>query len=289
MSKVKQSWIGTIPLFLVMISFIAGLLVGFFFIGFYFTKEMMPLWVSISASVLVAFLLFALFLNIPLPRKRKDPAGDLNSEDKITEGAWCSVYKKRGDPSRVVKQLFFCGWGHNDYTKHKALVIGKEKVCGKWNPLILWFIHDYMILYQIMGLKRRQQFEHKIEALPETYAINTFGLRYEQTFIPHELTIENCPDDIEEQFMKLNDELEQCGLFLDDVHCGNVRITDDGRIKIVDGELYSGGEEWIKSKLVVMFNGEMVSNMENVLGNDRIIAWVDHRKRVDEIVKGKFN
>jgi hypothetical protein len=33
----------------------------------------------------------------------------------------------------------------------------------------------------------------------------------------------------------------------------------------------------------------MVSNMEKVLGNDRIIAWVDHRERVDNIVKKAFN
>ncbi|MEY4602916.1 MAG: hypothetical protein RIT43_208, partial [Bacteroidota bacterium] len=56
-------------------------------------------------------------------------------------------------------------------------------------------------------------------------------------------------------------------------------------IRIVDGELYSGGEEWIKSKLVVLINGEMVSKMEKVLGNNRIIAWVDHRIRVDQIVR----
>jgi len=83
----------------------------------------------------------------------------------------------------------------------------------------------------------------------------------------------------------LNDDLERCGLYIDDVHARNVRLTVDGKIKIVDGELYSGGEEWIKSKMVVLFNGEMVSNMENVLGNNRIVAWVDHRQRVDEIVK----
>ena len=30
----------------------------------------------------------------------------------------------------------------------------------------------------------------------------------------------------------------------------------------------------------------LVYPWEKVLGNDRVIAWVDHRKRVDEIVQG---
>jgi hypothetical protein len=282
--RFKQAWVGTIPLFVIILLFAAGLLLGFFWTVYFSISDLFPLWASLLISAVSAFVLFALFLNIPLPRKRKDPTFDLDHENKIAQGAWCSVYRKQSDPTRVVKQLFFCGWGHNDYRKHKALVIGKEKICGKWNPLILWFLHDYMILYQLIGLKRRLKFEDQIEALPNTYNVKYKRLRYEQTFVDHELTVENCPDDIVEQFKKLNTELEHSGLFLDDVHAGNVRITKEGRIRVVDGELYSGGEEWIKSKLVVLVNGEMVSDMEKVLGNNRIVAWVDHRVRVDEIV-----
>ena len=49
-------------------------------------------------------------------------------------------------------------------------------------------------------------------------------------------------------------------------------------------ELYSYGEESWKSKSVMFFNGETVSNMERVLGNERIVAWVDHRMSVNDIV-----
>ena len=243
----------------------------------------------LTGSIIASFILFALFLNTPIPRRKKDPTSDLNIDDKIAEGAWCSVYLKQSDKNLVVKQLYFCGWGHNDYRKHKALVIGKEKICGKWNPLILWFLHNYMLLYQMIGLKRRMRFEQTIDALPTTYSVSFKGLRYEQTFVSKELTVENCPENIVEQFKKLNEDLERCGLYLDDVHARNVRLTENGQIQIVDGELYSGGEEWIKSKLVVLINGAMVSNMEKVLGNDRIIAWVDHRERVDNIVTQAFS
>lgn len=289
MNRIKQSWIGTIPLFIILLISVFGLLVVFYSIAYHFVSNSLPIWASIIVSVICSFALFALFLNIPLPRKRENPAIDLDLKDKIAEGAWCSVYMKSNDSARVVKQLFFCGWGHNDYRKHKALVIGKEKICGKWNPLVLWFLHYYMILYQLIGLKRRLKFEKQIEALPSTFNVSNKKLRYEQTFVPKELNKENCPKDIVEQFEKLNTDLIKRGLYLDDVHAGNVRVTDDGRIQIVDGELYSGGEEWIKSKLVVLFNGEMVTNMEKVLGNDRIVAWVDHRKRVDEVVKTALN
>jgi hypothetical protein len=289
MKKSKQAWMGTIPLFVAILLFTLGILFAFFLISYLQLSHYFPLWISLPLSIIAAFILFAAFLNIPIPRRRKDPTSDLNINDKIAEGAWCSVYMKKSDKNLVVKQLYFCGWGHNDYRKHKALVIGKEKICGKWNPLILWFLHNYMLLYQMIGLKRRLRFEQSIDALPTTSNINYTGLRYEQTFVTKELTVENCPENIVEQFKKLNDDLERCGLYIDDVHARNVRLTENGQIQIVDGELYSGGEEWIKSKLVVLINGAMVSNMEKVLGNDRIIAWVDHRERVDNIVKKAFN
>lgn len=278
MKKSKQPWIGTIPLFIGILAFAMELLFVFFLIIQLVLSLYLPIWASLTGSIIGSFILFALFLNAPLPRRRKDPTSDLNIEDKIAEGAWCSVYLKKSDKNLVVKQLCFCGWGHNDYRKHKALVIGKEKICGKWNPLILCFLHNYMLLYQMIGLKRRLRFEQTIDALPTTYNVNYTGLRYEQTFVSKELTVENCPEDIVAQFKKLNEDLERCGLYLDDVHARNVRLTENGQIQIVDGELYSGGEEWIKSKLVVLINGAMVSNMEKVFGNDRIIAWVDHRK-----------
>ena len=289
MKHPKQAWMGTIPLFVGILLFTLGLLFVFFLITYLPLSLYLPRWATFTGSIIASFILFALFLNIPIPRRKKDPTSDLNINDKIAEGAWCSVYMKKSDKNLVVKQLYFCGWGHNDYRKHKALVIGKEKICGKWNPLILWFLHNYMLLYQMIGLKRRMKFEQTIDALPTTSSVSYMGLRYEQTFVTKELTVENCPEDIVEQFKKLNEDLERCGLYLDDVHARNVRLTQNGQIQIVDGELYSGGEEWIKSKLVVLINGAMVSNMEKVLGNDRIIAWVDHRERVDHIVKQAFS
>ena len=289
MKQPKQAWMGTIPLFVGILLFTLGLLFVFFLITYLPLSLYLPRWATFTGSIIASFILFALFLNTPIPRRRKDPTSDLNIEDKIAEGAWCSVYMKESDKKLVVKQLYFCGWGHNDYRKHKALVIGKEKICGKWNPLILCFLHNYMLLYQMIGLKRRLRFEQTIDALPTTYNVNYTGLRYEQTFVSKELTVENCPEDIVAQFKKLNEDLERCGLYLDDVHARNVRLTENGQIQVVDGELYSGGEEWIKSKLVVLINGAMVSNMEKVLGNDRIIAWVDHRERVDHIVKQAFS
>jgi hypothetical protein len=289
MKQPKQAWMGTIPLFVGILLFTLGLLFVFFLITYLPLSLYLPRWATFTGSIIASFILFALFLNIPIPRRKKDPTSDLNINDKIAEGAWCSVYMKESDKKLVVKQLYFCGWGHNDYRKHKAFVIGKEKICGKWNPLILWFLHNYMLLYQMIGLKRRMKFEQTIDALPTTSSVSYMGLRYEQTFVTKELTVENCPEDIVEQFKKLNEDLERCGLYLDDVHARNVRLTQNGQIQIVDGELYSGGEEWIKSKLVVLINGAMVSNMEKVLGNDRIIAWVDHRERVDHIVKKAFS
>lgn len=284
MKKYKQAWTGTVPFFVFIVSMIFILWFFFFGLSFWIISDFLPLWVSILSSVYFAFGLYALFLNIPIPRRRKNPVRDLDGANKIAEGAWCSVYLKPSEPTKVIKQLFFCGWGHNDYRKHRALVLGKEKICGRWNPFVLWFLHYFMIYYQLLGLKRRLAFEHRVEALPATYNVNYFGLRYEQEYVPQLLSVKNCPLDIEEQFKKLNDELAQVGLYIDDVHAGNVRLTDSGRIRIIDGELYSEGEESMKSKSVIFFNGETVSNMQPVLGNERVVAWVDHRMSVNDII-----
>ncbi|MFT5602283.1 MAG: hypothetical protein ACI9N1_002536 [Flavobacteriales bacterium] len=282
--KIKMRWMGTIPLFVVMLAVIFMVWLSCFvlswkiLIGFGVASA----WILSSFSIPISILFFVLILNIRIPRKRTNPSVDLSEDDIISEGAWTKVFREK-DSKRVVKQLYFCGWGHNDYTQHKSPIIG-SKICGKWNPLSLWFLHYYMILYQIIGLYRRVRFEHQIDAFPSTINIQWKKLRYEQSFVLSELTPENCPTDIQEQFENLNRQLKESGLYIDDIHARNVRINEEGKIKLVDGELYSEGEEWIKSKLVVLFNGPVVSGMMPVLGQDRIIAWVDHRQTVDDVV-----
>lgn len=278
------NWLGTIPLFIFLVTLFTMVFLMGATLTYLISSNFAPIWLSSILAFFGGLVFFGLFLNIPIPRRKKDPMIDLNNNDLIASGAWCKVYHKAGDKAKVVKQLYPCGWGHNDYTKHQAFVIGKEKICGKWNPLVLWFLHNYMLLYQLIGLKRRIRIERDIEGLPTTYYVNNGQLRYEQEYVDFPLTVETCPSDIREQFKQLNEDLERQGMYIDDVHAGNVRITKNGKIKIVDGELYSGGEEWVKSKVVVLFNGAMVSNMESVLGCERIIAWVDHRLSVDEVV-----
>ncbi len=279
----KLSNTGTLPLFITLLSLIGLLVISIFYFHYQWVSTFKVGWLSIPLSVTFTNLTCILILNIPIPRKKVDPTHDLQAANKLAEGAWCSVYQKVGEPSRVVKQLYFCGWGHNDYSKHRAFVLGREKVCGAWTPLVLWFIHNYMLFYQILGLKRRMKLEGRITALPKTYALKPFQLRYEQEYVPYALTPETCPADIIEQFQQLNAELKACGVYIDDVHARNVRITEDGKIKLVDGELYTDAEESVKSQLVVLFNGEMVAGMNKVLDNERIIVWKDHRMTVDQI------
>ena len=284
MSIKRQSWSGTIPLFILIVSIFLAVFLCSAYLGLIIFQELENDIIILILAFLTGLVGFGLFLNIPIAR-RSNPEAHFNSSDEIARGAWTTVYKHKTEPNKVIKQIYPCGWGHNDYTKHQAFVIGKKKICGKWNPLVLWFLHNYMVLYQLIGLKRRKRFEGSIEALPRTYDIHFKKLFYEQEWVHHPLNEQTCPSDIIEQFETLNKELEKCGLYIDDVHLGNVRVDENGRIKIIDGELYSGGEEWVKSKVVVIFNGAKVSSMKKVLGNDRIIAWVDHRKGVDDLLK----
>ncbi len=288
MSNRKAAWIGTIPLFVFFLAIFAGLCVFISYITFSFLIESMTFWLAVFLAIASGILGLLLILNIPIPRKRKNPFSDLEKFEKIAEGAWTRVYRDASRPNVVIKQLYFIGWGHNDYSQHWAPVFG-NKICGKWNPLALWVIHNYMILYQLIGLKRRLKFENDLIGFPKTISISCKRLRYEQAYVPHELNKKNCPDDIREQLADINTSLISSGLMVDDVHAKNIRVDDKGKIQIVDGELYTIGEDHIKDKLVTFFNGAVVKGMHKVNGNSNIVAWTDHRTSVDEIIAKKFS
>jgi hypothetical protein len=288
MSHKKATWIGTIPLFVFFLAMFAGLCVIISYMTFSFLNVRMAFFLALFLAIVSGILGLLLILNIPIPRKRKNPFSDLEKFEKIAEGAWTKVYRDASRPDVVIKQLYFIGWGHNDYSQHWAPVLG-NKICGKWNPLALWVIHNYMILYQLIGLKRRLKFENELMGFPKTISMNWRKLRYEQAYVPYELNERNCPDYICEQLADINASLIRSGLMVDDVHAKNIRVDVKGKIQIVDGELYTIGEDHIKDKLVTFFNGAVVKGMHKVNGNSNIIAWTDHRTSVDEIISQKFS
>ena len=85
MKKDKQAWTGTVPFFVFIVSMIFILWFFFFGLSFWIVSDFLPLWVSILSSVYFAFGLYALFLNIPIPRRRKNPVRDLDGANKIAE------------------------------------------------------------------------------------------------------------------------------------------------------------------------------------------------------------
>jgi hypothetical protein len=141
-----------------------------------------------------------------------------------------------------------------------------------------------MLLYQMVGIHRRRIYQDFIESIPGTGIPSHGRYRYTQELAALPLSTVTGTDSIMHQFSSLNSQLRESGLNLDDIHAGNVRLAKNGRIKIVDGELYTDGEVLIKTILVRLFDGRRVSGMEPVLGFDRIVRWVDNRTSVDEIL-----
>ena len=273
------SWMGTLTPFLAFMIILLSANVAIFSTMYFYLNELSTFF-RILASIISMISFVLIFLNIRIPRVRTDPALDLHHLDIVNTGTWTQIFKKTD--SSVVKQLFRCGWGHNDYRDHRAPVIG-TKICGKWNPLALVLMHNVMLIYQMIGIHRRMIYEHDIQAIPRTY-IASKPYRYVQDYVAKPLTSENIPEDIVEQFMQLNNDLESCGLYIDDIHAGNVRLTENDEIRIVDGELYTDGEMLVKNALVKGIDNR-VDSMQPVLGCNRIIRWVDHRLSVDEIVR----
>jgi hypothetical protein len=273
------SWTGTLIPFLTFLTILLSANVVIFSIMYSYFNELSTSF-RILASIISMIFFVLILLNIRIPRVRMDPASDLLHLNIINTGTWTQIFEKTD--SLVVKQLYRCGWGHNDYRDHKAPVIGK-KICGKWNPLALVLMHNLMLIYQMIGVHRRMIYEHEIQAIPRTY-ITAKSHRYIQDYVANPLNSDNVPEDIVEQFVQLNNDLERCGLFIDDIHAGNVRLTENGKVRIVDGELYTGGEMLVKNVLVKGIDNR-IDNMQPVLGCNRIIRWVDDRLSVDEIVR----
>jgi len=275
----NASWAGTLIPFLIFLIILLSANIIIFSAIFCLFNELQT-YLRILATIISMSIFVLILLNIRIPRVRNNPAQDLLHLNLINTGMWTQIFEHTD--SLVVKQLFRCGWGHNDYRDHRAPVIG-EKICGKWNPLALVLMHNIMLIYQMIGIHRRMIYEHEIEAIPRTY-LTSKSYRYIQNFVSNPLASDNIPEDIVEQFMRLNNDLERCGLYIDDVHAGNVRLTENGQIRIVDGELYTDGETFVKNVLVKGIDNR-IDSMQPVLGCNRIIRWVDHRLSVDEIVE----
>ena len=276
----KATWAGTLWIFLLIVIVIVAI-ECYLFILIYQAMPANGVTQSIG-SLAVWFIANMCILNVRIPRYPNDPANDLRHQTKIAEGMWTEIFHEKD--GWVTKQLFRCGWGHNDYTEHRVPVIG-SKICGKWNPLVLVIIHSTMLIYQMVGVKRRIVYQDFIRALPKTKLEVGAPYRYSQQWVENGFVSENMPQDVHSQMSDLQEDLSRVGLFIDDMHAGNFRIDQDSRIQAIDGELYTDGEVFVKSLLVRLVDGHRVEGMSPVLGYDRIVRWVDHRTSVDDILR----
>ena len=275
----KASWSGTLWIFLFLIAIIATIESALFIMIYWLLPvEGVAL---VGGSLGVWFVANMCILNIRIPRYPVDPAGDLRHQNKIADGMWTEIFHENDE--WVTKQLFRCGWGHNDYVRHRVPVVG-SKICGKWNPVALVIIHVAMLVYQMIGIKRRIIYQDFIRALPKTRLEFEYPYRYSQEWVPNKFIVENVPSDVRAQMNELQEDLGRVGLTIDDMHAGNFRINDGSKILAIDGELYTDGEVFLKNLLVLLFDGWQVKGMTPVLGCTRIVRWVDHRPSVDEIV-----
>ena len=275
----KASWAGTLWIFLFLIAMIA-IIESTLFVVIYWLLPAGGI-VLVAGSLGIWFVANMCILNIRIPRYPIDPAGDVRHQNKIAEGMWTEIFHEK--EGWVTKQLFRCGWGHNDYVRHRVPVVG-SKICGKWNPLALVIIHSAMLVYQMIGIKRRIIYQDFIRALPKTRLEFESPYRYSQEWVANKFIVENVPGDVRAQMNGLQEDLMRVGLWIDDMHAGNFRINDCSKILAIDGELYTDGEVFLKNLLVLLFDGRQVKGMVPVLGCTRIVRWVDHRPSVDDVV-----
>jgi len=275
----RASWAGTLWVFLLVLAMIA-FIESALFIMIYWLLPIEGVFLGVGAFFTWIIANICIF-NLRIPRYPIDPAADLRNQNRIAVGMWTEIFYE--NEVWVTKQLFRCGWGHNDYVRHRVPIIG-SKICGKWNPLALVIIHVTMLIYQMIGVKRRIIYEDFVGALPRTKLEYTASYRYGQEWVPKKFNQENVPVDIQSQMNDLQNDLSRVGLSIDDMHARNFRIDNCSKIQAIDGELYTDGEVFLKSLLVRLIDGRQVRGMEPVLGCNRVVRWVDHRPSVDDIV-----
>ena len=276
----RASWAGTLWVFILVLAIIA-FIESALFIMIYWLLPVEGVFLGVG-SLFIWIIANICIFNLRIPRYPVDPAGDLRNQDRIAVGMWTEIFFE--NEGWVTKQLFRCGWGHNDYVRHRVPIIG-SKICGKWNPLALVTIHVVMLIYQMVGVKRRIIYQDFVGALPKTRLAFNVPYRYSQEWVPKKFIQENIPVDIQSQMNDLQNELALVGLSIDDMHARNFRINNRSEIQAIDGELYTDGEVFLKSVLVRLFDGRQVKGMEPVLGCSRVVRWIDHRPSVDGIVE----
>ena len=236
---------------------------------------------------LILFILSILFLTvIPLKPEffhknyHKEILENYNVKS-VFEGNWVVNYDI-GD-GKLLKQYSSPGITKNNFNHINLptpFKICYDKLCTV-PCLITHRITSNIIFISII---RQKQLEKELdEFFPKIYYIDSKKKRIICDKIENKLTKETCPKDFTKQIKKLNDILVRLGLYLDDLHQENIMVDNNGKLKIIDGEIYTKDEFNTQKEIMNNIDNGQKEPSKPYKNASNIYYWVTKNKNGEDI------
>ena len=233
-------------------------------------------------ALFIGILIFLYIITciIPMPAKWffEDYNDSLDNKDIMIKGTWTTVYKPHN--GKVVKQISAPGVSHNNFS-HVALPTPFRTCERNSCTFVTMMAHRISTRFMLLSLHRIKELDSKF--FPKIYEIDDEKRRVIQEYVPYELNKETCPVDWKEQLKEFNIELKKNGYYVDDVHSKNWMVTEDGRLKVVDGELYTESELNIQQSLLNAIDGSQDGVAKGHKNASNILHWKDGRPNIENI------
>ena len=228
---------------------------------------------------LVIIIILVLCLPLPTEFFFKDYNEELNPKDKLINGTWTNVYK-HPDNNKIIKQIAAPGVSHCDFAHVKLPTL--FTYCSRKSCTLPCMI-AHRIATSVMCKSIERIINMNSKFFPKIYEYDKEKRRYVCEKISNELTLETRPIDYETQLQEINRELEKYDYYLDDVHSRNWMVDDNGKLKIVDCEVFTKSELDFQQKLLGKIDDSQDGAAQPHKNASRILHWIDGRPNIETI------
>lgn len=130
-------------------------------------------------------------------------------------------------------------------------------------------MYSFPFYYYWKTIKLRSDFSSDIPHFSKTYDLSENDYSWKEELVKFSFGESSNMDNkkIMKQFKEIDDFLKKKKMYLTDVHENNVRVTENGDIKIIDGELLSK-RELLFFQLLNMRGNKKSENMDNIYFTD---------------------
>ena len=255
-------------IFVILISFIVfSFLVGFFtLIGSKnilrrsFAKKLLVFSVFVLAVTYITY--FLILVDIPEEIDFK-PESEYNF---TLAGANTNVEinSEKGEVTKKLRSLLESSFYLDDTKKFTKRDTDKIKV----TPIDI-VIYSFPFYYYWKTVKLRSDFSSDIPHFSKTYDLSENDYSWKEELVKFSFGESSNIDNkkMKKQFKEIDEFLKKKKIYLTDIHENNVRINENGDIKIIDGELLSK-RELLFFQLLNMRGNKKSKNMDNIYFTD---------------------